>query len=82
MHVTSRPGLGEAMATCAGVSSDSDLETIPSSKLSSQRHFDVNAVKRALDVTDTSDEDDALTPEPMSTSGSAVSDKESEVYLS
>ena len=49
-----------------GVSSDSDLETIPSSELSGQRHFDVNTVKRALDVTDTSDEDNALTPEPIS----------------
>lgn len=63
------------MATCAGVSSESDLET---SKLPSQRRFDVNAVKRALDVSDTGDEDDVSTPEPMSPCGS-VSDADSEV---
>ena len=66
------------MATCGNVSSDSDLETVTCSKLSSQRRFDVNAVKRALDGSDTSDEDDVLTPEPMSPCGS-VSDAESEV---
>ena len=68
------------MATCAGVSSDSDLETIPYGKLSSQRRFDVNTVKRALDVSDTSDEEGVLSPESMSPCGS-VSDAESEVSL-
>ena len=72
------------MATCAGVSSDSDLEAISCGTLPSQRHFDVHAVKRALDVSDSDDEDDASTPdsaEPMLSPSGSVSDTESETVI-
>ena len=68
------------MATCAGVSSDSDLEAFSGGTLPSQRHFDVHAVKRALDVNESDDEGDASTPdsaEPML----SPSDTESETVI-
>ena len=72
-----------AMATCAGVSSDSDLEAFSGGTLPSQRHFDVHAVKRALDVNE-SDEGDASTPdsaEPMLSPSGSISDTESETVI-
>ena len=73
-----------AMATCAGVSSDSDLEAISCGTLPSQKHFDVHTVKRALDVSDSDYEDDASTTdsvEPMLSPSGSVGDSESETVM-
>ena len=73
-----------AMATCVGVSSDSDLEEFSGGILPSQRHFDVHAGKRALDVSDSDDEGDASTPdsaEPMLSPSGSISDTESETVI-
>jgi hypothetical protein len=73
-----------AMATCAGVSSDSDLEAISYGTLPIQRYFHVHAVKRALDVSDSDDEDNVSTPdsaEPMLSPCGSISDTESEMEI-
>ena len=72
------------MATCADISSDSDLEAFSGDTLPSQRHLDVHAVKRALDVSKSDDEGDASTAdsaEPMLSPSGSISDTESETVI-
>ena len=85
LHVIWSIALGiamvRAMATCASVSSDSDLEAFSGGTLPSQRHFDVHAVRRALDVSESDDEGDADSAEPMLSPSGSISDTESETVI-